>query len=95
MHSSNFKGASASAAGREIAVIGSCNSAHDIAQDYQRHGAEVTMIQRSSTYVVSLDSTRFMMEQNYREDGVRQQIIAFLIDFWTLTLNFVAQVRRC
>ncbi|MGD9527518.1 MAG: NAD(P)-binding domain-containing protein [Dehalococcoidia bacterium] len=39
--------------GRKAVVIGACNSAHDIAQDLYEAGAKVTMVQRSSTYIIS------------------------------------------
>jgi putative flavoprotein involved in K+ transport len=34
-------------------VVGACNSGHDIAQDLYESGAEVTLVQRSSTYIMS------------------------------------------
>ena len=37
--------------GKRAVVIGSNNSAHDIAADLWEHGADVTMVQRSSTHV--------------------------------------------
>lgn len=40
--------------GRKALVLGTGNSGHDVAQDLSAAGAEVTMIQRSPTYVVSL-----------------------------------------
>jgi putative flavoprotein involved in K+ transport len=40
--------------GRKALVLGSGTSGHDVAQELQAHGAGVTMIQRSKTYVVSL-----------------------------------------
>ena len=40
--------------GRKALVLGSGTSGHDVAQELQAHGADVTMIQRSKTYVVSL-----------------------------------------
>src|SRR5262249_28806047 len=40
--------------GRKVLVLGSGTSGHDVAQELQAHGADVTMIQRSKTYVVSL-----------------------------------------
>lgn len=40
-------------AGRKAVVIGSCNSGHDIAQDYYDNGYDVTIVQRSSTLVVA------------------------------------------
>jgi len=39
--------------GKKVIVIGSCTSAHDICVDYADHGIDVTMFQRSSTYVMS------------------------------------------
>lgn len=40
--------------GRKALVLGTGNSGHDVAQDLQASGAEVTMIQRRPTYIVSL-----------------------------------------
>ncbi|WP_119419068.1 FAD-dependent oxidoreductase [Desertibaculum subflavum] len=40
--------------GRKALVLGTGNSGHDVAQDLEASGAEVTMIQRSPTYIVSL-----------------------------------------
>lgn len=40
--------------GRKALVLGSGTSGHDVAQELQAHGADVTLIQRSPTYVVSL-----------------------------------------
>lgn len=39
-------------AGKKCIVLGSNNSAHDICADLWEHGADVTMIQRSSTHIV-------------------------------------------
>jgi putative flavoprotein involved in K+ transport len=49
-HSSKHKGGEGWA-GKQCVVIGSNNSAHDIAADLWEHGADVTMVQRSSTHV--------------------------------------------
>jgi cation diffusion facilitator CzcD-associated flavoprotein CzcO len=40
-------------AGRKIVVVGTGASGHDVAQDAYEMGAEVTMVQRSPTYVIS------------------------------------------
>ena len=37
--------------GKKAVIIGSNNSAHDIAADLYEHGADVTMVQRTSTHV--------------------------------------------
>jgi putative flavoprotein involved in K+ transport len=42
--------------GKKCVVIGSNNSAHDICADLWEHGADVTMVQRSSTHVSRSDS---------------------------------------
>ncbi|KAJ5437897.1 uncharacterized protein N7458_008895 [Penicillium daleae] len=55
-HSSEFRGAKPDSHGKKAIVIGSCNSGHDIAQDYVEKGYEVTMVQRSSTLIVTSDS---------------------------------------
>jgi putative flavoprotein involved in K+ transport len=54
-HSSRHAGGEGFA-GKRCVVIGSNNSAHDIAADLWEHGAEVTMVQRSSTHVSKSDS---------------------------------------
>ncbi len=50
-HSSRYR-AGEPYRGKHCVVLGSNNSAHDIAQDLWEHDADVTMIQRSSTTVV-------------------------------------------
>ncbi|KAI6096035.1 hypothetical protein EDD16DRAFT_1698444 [Pisolithus croceorrhizus] len=42
---------------KKVVVVGAANSALDIAMDPVRHNAEVTLNQRSSTYVISLDAS--------------------------------------
>ena len=42
--------------GKRAVVIGSNNSAHDICADLWEHGADVTMVQRSSTHVARSES---------------------------------------
>lgn len=39
--------------GKRVVIVGASNSAHDIAHDLVEQGAEVTMVQRSKTYVMS------------------------------------------
>ncbi|MDN5569037.1 MAG: NAD(P)/FAD-dependent oxidoreductase [Paracoccus sp. (in: a-proteobacteria)] len=54
-HSSAHPGPDAYA-GRQVVIIGSNNSAHDIAAALWEHDADVTMVQRSSTHIVKSDS---------------------------------------
>jgi putative flavoprotein involved in K+ transport len=53
VHSGSFADA-ARWKGRKALVLGTGTSGHDVAQELQAHGADVAMIQRSKTYVVSL-----------------------------------------
>src|SRR5436305_14964153 len=56
--------------GKRAVVIGCCNSGHDIARGLYDHGAaSVTMIQRSSTYVMSQSNGFRRMDGLYTEDG--------------------------
>lgn len=53
LHASAFQG-SAPYKGKEVIVVGACNTSHDVCQDLVFRGAaSVTMIQRSSTCVIS------------------------------------------
>jgi putative flavoprotein involved in K+ transport len=60
--------------GKKVVVVGSNNSAHDIAAAMWESGADVTMVQRSSTLVVTVDTMRNMQAGLYSEaalaDGV-------------------------
>ncbi len=53
VHSGDFKNA-AQWKGRKALVLGTGTSGHDVAQELHAHGADVTIIQRSQIYVVSL-----------------------------------------
>ncbi|KAI0482152.1 hypothetical protein GGR56DRAFT_172821 [Xylariaceae sp. FL0804] len=71
-HSSEFPGAKkgAAARGRRAVVVGSCNSALDIAQDYCESGYDVTIVQRSSTAVMSSRAVlELLLGPLYREGG--------------------------
>lgn len=54
-HSSEHPGPEAYA-GKRAVVVGSNNSAHDICAALWEHGADVTMVQRTSTHIVKSDS---------------------------------------
>ncbi|KAL4786578.1 hypothetical protein BJX76DRAFT_365378 [Aspergillus varians] len=69
-HSSEFDGAVVGGKGRKAVVVGSCNSAQDIAQDYYEKGYDVTLVQRSSTCVISSDSiVNIGLKGLYEENG--------------------------
>jgi cation diffusion facilitator CzcD-associated flavoprotein CzcO len=48
-------------------VIGTGNSGHDIAQDLHSSGAEVTLMQRSSTLIVSIEPSAQLVYAPYNE----------------------------
>jgi hypothetical protein len=54
LHSSQYNG-SEKWRDKEVLVVGSGNSGHDIAQDLHSSGARVTLVQRSSTMIVNVE----------------------------------------
>jgi len=68
LHSSQFKGGK-QWTGRSAIVFGTGTSAHDICQELQAHGADVTMVQRSPTMVVNVDPSAQLYDQSYLGDG--------------------------
>src|SRR3954465_1021049 len=53
--------------GKRALVIGTGNSGHDIAQDLYSSGAEVTLVQRSSTLIVSIEPSAQLVYLPYNE----------------------------
>ena len=53
--------------GQRALVIGTGNSGHDIAQDLHSSGAEVTLVQRSSTLVTNIEPSAQLAYANYSE----------------------------
>lgn len=69
-HSSEFSGANPANAGKKAVIVGCCNSGHDIAQDFFEKGYQVTMVQRSTTCVISSKAiTDIGLKGLYDEDG--------------------------
>lgn len=67
--------------GKKCVVVGSGNSAHDICADLWEHGADVTMIQRSSTHVAKSDSLmELALSGLYSESAVKSGITADTAD---------------
>ena len=67
LHSSRFK-AGKQWRGRPVMVFGTGTSAHDICQELQAAGADVTMIQRSPTMVVNVEPAQ-LYDKTYLGDG--------------------------
>ena len=66
MHSSQYDDGE-SWKGKRAIVLGTGNSGHDIAQDLHSSGADVTMVQRSSTLVVSIEPSAQLVYTPYNE----------------------------
>ncbi len=78
MHSSQFKGGH-TMANQNVVVIGANNSAHDIATDLVKHGAQPIMLQRSSTLVVR--------QQDYCEELLGEMYSQRALDAGVTTEN--------
>ncbi len=73
-HSSQHPGG-AKYRGKKAVVVGSNNSAHDICGDLWENGADVTMLQRSTTHIVKSDSLMtHVLGPLYSEDAVEAGI---------------------
>ena len=78
VHSSHFTQPKNDAKGKKSVVVGCCNSGHDIARDYYDHGYDVTMVQRSSTLVVTSETLiDVTMKGLYEENGVNSSTSTF------------------
>jgi putative flavoprotein involved in K+ transport len=75
--------------GKRVAIIGSNNSAHDIAAAMAEHGIDVTMIQRSSTHVVRSDSLmKYGLGPVYSEEAVEKGITVDIADLIVASIPY-------
>ncbi|MCF8587616.1 flavin-containing monooxygenase [Gordonia liuliyuniae] len=76
-HSSGYRGGGYG--GKQVVVVGTGNSGHDVAQDLVEHGDRVTLIQRGPTYVVSAGAvSEVMMGAAYSDDSPPTSISDYL-----------------
>ncbi|KAK5072723.1 hypothetical protein LTR64_004804 [Lithohypha guttulata] len=69
-HSSEFPGVDQNAKSKKAIVVGSCNSGHDLCQTFYENGYDITMVQRTSTCVVSSKAiTNIALKGLYDDDG--------------------------
>lgn len=71
--------------GKKAIVVGCCNSGHDIAHDFYEQGADITVVQRSSTYVMSSESVvKILFDGLYCEGGptTEGELVMILVDAW-------------
>lgn len=79
-HSSKHPGGDVYA-GKKCVVVGSNNSAHDICADLWEHGADVTMLQRSSTHIAKSDTLmELALGAIYSQDAVESGITTDMAD---------------
>ncbi len=87
-HSSQHPGGEAYA-GKKVVVLGANNSAHDICAALWEHGADVTMIQRSSTHIIKSNS---LMENVlgglYSEEAVQNGMTTYKADLTFASIPF-------
>jgi putative flavoprotein involved in K+ transport len=86
-HSSQHPGPDAYK-GRRAVVIGSNNSAHDICAALWEAGADVTMVQRSSTHVVRSDTLMGLMGDLYSEQAVARGMTTERADMVSASLPY-------
>lgn len=76
VHSAHFSAPEADGKGKKAVIVGACNSAQDIAQDYYEHGYDVTIVQRSSTLVIASKTiVDVLLSGLYNEGGVSYFLI--------------------
>ena len=68
LHSSQFT-AGADWTGKRVTVFGTGTSAHDISQDLEGNGADVTIVQRSPTLIVNIEPSAQLYDGIYWGEG--------------------------
>ncbi|MCJ7798172.1 MAG: NAD(P)/FAD-dependent oxidoreductase, partial [Polaromonas sp.] len=87
-HSSKHPGGEAYK-GKKAVVLGANNSAHDICADLWENGADVTMLQRSSTHIVRSDSLMDLaLGGLYSEQALEQGITTDMADLIFASVPF-------
>jgi putative flavoprotein involved in K+ transport len=77
--------------GKQCVVIGSNNSAHDIAADLWEHGADVTMVQRSPTAVIRSETLARLGRPLYSETALKAGITTDIADLTQASMPFALQ----
>lgn len=69
MYAAEYRGGT-DVGGKRVLVVGSGSSAHDVSQELNSAGASVTMLQRGSTCVISLEPGASLPYAIYSENGL-------------------------
>lgn len=87
-HSSEHPGG-AGWKGKNVVVVGSNNSAHDICTELWEHGANVKMVQRSSTHIVKSKAIKdVLLGDLYSEKAVKAGLTADVSDLMFASYPF-------
>lgn len=83
-------------AGENAIVLGCCNSGHDIAQDFYEQGAKPTIVQRSSTCVISSEiGLKIITKGLYEEGGPSVEVADLALQSMPIKLlNLVMQQQH-
>jgi hypothetical protein len=77
------------AAGKRVIVVGTGNSGHDIAQNFCDNGATVTMLQRSSTYVLDAAIGLIMLTDTlYGDNSPSTEDADLYVQSFPIPVNF-------
>lgn len=57
--------------GKRALVVGACTSGHDICVDFAQNGVDVTMLQRTPTFVMSVDKGQAVMVSGLYNENMR------------------------
>jgi cation diffusion facilitator CzcD-associated flavoprotein CzcO len=75
--------------GKKVVIVGTGTTGHDIAQEFSENGADVTMLQRSPTYVIQANKgLTALLAGSYCENGYAPKIP------FTPFLLFIEQAAR-
>lgn len=79
--------------GKKVVVVGTGNSGHDIAQDFYEHGAEVTMLQRGGTYVLTDKKGLPLLPENINLENENYQYASLCFDLLFQSLTHTPRRR--
>lgn len=79
--------------GQNAIVVGSCNSGHDIAQDFHEQGAKATIVQRSTTCIINSEiGLKVTTRGLYEEGGPKVETADILFQSFPINvLNLLMQ----
>jgi putative flavoprotein involved in K+ transport len=80
--------------GKSVLVVGAGTSAHDIAQDLHLRGADVTILQRSSTTVVGLEPASVRAYALYRDNERTRPINDIDLMSVSIPFDLVRQLHK-